>query len=749
MKLYRAVWFHLAAAVVIIVSVGLLAYANNYHNGWHFDDQSYIVQNPTIRSLENFGGMWDRLSAPGRVVVLYSFALNYHFGGTDVFGYHVVNNLIHVTTAVFVFGLVWMLMAAPRLAGTPLAAGRWLIALFTALIFVSHPLQTQAVTYICQRFASLATMFYVMSVFLYLCGRLRRRGSVAFFIAAAVTAVLGMFSKQIVITLPFVIVMIEWLFFGTFAARGGRIRIPWKVVVPLLALFLIIPSLYSFRVGNILSIKHKSSGSFRGELINNRSYPLTQLRVIPTYMRLLVWPVGQNLLYDFQTSKSLAEPRTLAGLLLIAGLLALGVALRRRHPLAAFGILWFFVTLSVESSVIPIRHVIFEHRVYLPSVGFSLLAAALIYQWSRSPRRAAAVLSVLVLTLAVLTFERNKVWRDELTLWEDVKKKSPHKMRPYLNTGIAHSDNGDYERAIADFKVALEKVPNSIMALNNLGITYTRQRRFEEAVAVFDQALAINDRWEEVWNNRGDVFRHRGEYQEALADYNRALDINPRRYRTLSNRGVVLAHLGREEEALGDFRRSLEIAPGFVEAHQNRGNLLGRMRRYEEAIADFTVVIRSNPRIPQIFNNRGNAYRRLKKYQEALSDYNRAIELDPEFAEAYNNRGVVYRQLGQVPLALQDYDRALALDPRYVTAYNNRGNLHKVAGRYRAALEDFNTALKIEPENQYVYFNRAKTHLSRRDFESALRDAEISRHLGYRQAGSFINNLKQVMHARP
>ena len=749
MNLAKSAAVRLSAAVIIIVTVGLLAYANNYRNSWHFDDQSYIVQNPTIRSLDNFRGMWDRLSAPGRVVVLYSFALNYHFGGTDVFGYHVVNNAIHVTAAVFVFGIVWMLMATPRMAGSPPARGRWLVALFTALIFVSHPLQTQAVTYICQRFASLATLFYVMSVFWYLCGRLRRRGASVYFVLAAVSAVLGMFSKQIVITLPVVILIIEWLFFGAFTRHGGRLRIPWKVIVPLAVLLMIIPALYSFRAGAILSIKHKSSGSYRGELINRQSYSMTQLRVIPTYMRLLVFPVGQNLLYDFKTSKSLTEPKTLAGLILILSLIALALALRRRNPLAAFGIFWFFVTLSVESTVIPIRHVIFEHRVYLPSVGFCLLAASLVYQWSRQPRRAAAVLSVIVLALTVLTHERNKVWRDELTLWEDVKEKSPHKMRPYLNTGIAHSANGEFEKAIADFQIALEKVPNSIMALNNLGITYTRQHRYEEALAAFDRALAISDKWEEVWNNRGDVFRHRGEFAAALADYDRALSINPQMYQTLSNRGVVLAHLGRDEESLADFQRSLEIAPGFIEAHQNRGNLLGRMRRYEEAIADFTVVIRSNPRIPQIYNNRGNAYRRLKQYDLALADYNRAIDLDPDFAEAYNNRGVVYREQGRADLALKDYDKALSLDPRYVTAYNNRGNLHKVEGRYGAALEDFNTALKIEPENRYVYFNRAKTHLSRHDFQAALRDAEISRHLGYSQAAPFINRIKQVMHARP
>ena len=564
-------------AVALIVAVGLLAYANNYQNGWHFDDQSYIVQNSTIRSLDNFKEMWHNLSAPARVVVLYSFALNWHFGQDDVTGYHIVNNLIHVITAGFVFGLVWLLLDTPAMQGTRLARRRWWVALFAGLIFVSHPLQTQAVTYICQRFASMATMFYAAGLFFYLRARLQPRGGAGFFVLAGLAAVVGMFSKQIVITLPVAVLIVEWLFFRSFSSRDGqRWRVPWKVMIPVVAFLLIIPSLYSFRVGGILSIKHKSSGSYRGELINNQTYPLTQLRVIPTYMRLLVLPVQQNLLYDFRISKSLTEPKTFGGLVLILACIGLGFACRRKYPLFAFGLFWFFLTVSVESSFIPIRHVVFEHRVYLPSIGFAILVAGLVFQFVRRPQQATALLSVMVVTLGVMTWERNKIWRDEFTLWEDVKAKSPHKMRPYLNTGIAHSEQGNFEQAIADFQIALEKVPNSIMALNNLGVTYTKMRRYDEALAAYDKALAINPKWEEVWNNRGDVFRHRKQYAEALKNYNRALEINDRMFRTLSNRGVVLAHLGRDEEALGDFQLSLKIAPGICGGPSEPGQFAGK-----------------------------------------------------------------------------------------------------------------------------------------------------------------------------
>lgn len=730
---------------IILILVGLLIYSNNYQCSWHFDDLSYIVNNPTIRNLTDFWSIWERLSAPGRTVVLYSFALNYHFGKTEILGYHVVNNAIHIISSVLIYWMTLQLLQTPRVRLLNVFKNLKVFALFVALVFLTHPIQTQAVTYICQRFASLATLFYIASISFYLKGRLGIKNKFVFFVLSAMAAVLGMFSKQITITLPITILLIERLFFRVDCSRG---KINWKIIIPVFLFLLIIPALYSFNVKDILSISHKSSGSFQGDVVDAYHYPLTQLRVIPTYIRLLFFPIGQNLLYDFPTSKSFFEWKTFGGFVFISFILVIGYKIRKTKPLLTFGIFWFFLTLLVESSFIPIRHVIFEHRVYLPSIGYAIFLVCAGYVLLKDQKKVIVSLSVFVLVFSYLTYQRNKVWKNEFTLWADVKTKSPHQMRPYLNTGIAYSEKGDFEKAIYEFNIALEKEPRSILVLNNKGIVYTKQHLFDLAILEFNKALEIDQKWAEVWNNRGDAYRHKAEYQQALNDYNKALEINPKSYRTLSNRGVVYSHLAQNELALQDFNNALLIDPDFIEANQNRGNLYGMLEKYELAIKDFTKVIDINPTIPQVYNNRGNAYRRLDKYKLAFDDYSKAIELNPQFYEGYNNRGVIYRHWKKNDLALDDYSKAIALNPDYVKAYNNRGNLLKEQGDFSLALKDFDTALGIEPENKIVYYNRAKTLIGQKDFKSALHDAQRSKDLGYQPADELIKQLNQVVNAR-
>lgn len=730
-----------AVSLIILVVVGMLVYSNNYRCSWHFDDLSYIVNNPTIRTLTDFWSIWERLSAPGRTVVLYTFALNYHFGKTDVFGYHIINNGIHIITALLVYWMCKQLFQTPRVKNSAIAGHKETLSLFIALVFLTHPIQTQAVTYICQRFASLATLFYIAAMSCYLKARLGTRVKLTFFFLSALAAVLGMFSKQITITLPISVLLTEWLFFAK--TDQWRRIFNWRILIPVLLFLLIIPALYSFNVKGMLSITHKSSGSHHGDLINAYYYPLTQLRVIPTYFRLLIFPIGQNLLFDFPASKSFFEWKTSGGFFLILVILWTGYKIRRSMVFLAFSIFWFFLTISVESSFIPIRHVIFEHRVYLPSVGFSIFIVCAIYSLVKEQKKLVISLSVIVLTFSFLTYQRNKVWQDEFTLWADVKAKSPREMRAYLNTGIAYSEIGKYDQAMDEFNKALEIYPRSVMTLNNKGIVYSRQNLFDLAILEYNKALEIDQNWAEIWNNRGDAYRHKAEYEMSLDDYNKALEINPQLYRASSNRGVVYSHLGRNDLALTDFNQAIRLDPDFIEAYQNRGNLYGIIKQYALAVKDFTKVIESNASIPQVYNNRGNAFRHMGEYKLAFEDYNKAIELDPAFAEGYNNRGIIYRQWNKTDLALKDYNKAILLSSDYVKAYNNRGNLYKQQGQYNLALEDFNTALGIEPDNQIVYYNRAQTLIGKGDFSNALKDAQKSKMLGLPQAEKLVEQLNK------
>src|SRR6185369_5622186 len=286
------------------------------------------------------------------------FALNYRLGGVDVTGYHIVNLLIHLTNGGLVYCLVSLLRKSPFFPVDQGTDDYRLIPLFTTLLFICHPVQTQAVTYISQRVASLATLFYLGTLILWLVARnaAKRNVRILLYGVAFGTALLAMATKEIAFTLPLTLLLLEYIFFG------GQLR---RLVVPAALFFLaasLIPAAFFAATGGnggLLDLLRRLATPTN--LISRTDYFLTQLRVQVTYLRLLVLPTGQNLDYDYPVAHSLFSLPVMASLALITGMLfgALFLLYRARGSgrfdlrLIGFGILWFFITLSVESSFIP------------------------------------------------------------------------------------------------------------------------------------------------------------------------------------------------------------------------------------------------------------------------------------------------------------------------------------------------------------------------------------------------------------
>ena len=579
--------------VVAIALVGLLAYSNAFHSGFVFDDETEIVNQKLIRDLDNFLGRWDGYRAyPNRALVYVTFALNYRVGGLHTTGYHVVNVLVHLGTALLVYVLVLLSFRTPHLRRSALAPWASSVAVVAALLFVTHPIQTQAVTYIVQRLASLATFFFVLAVVLYVRWRLTRDGGAEGRIGGWVTyagvlasTVAAMKSKEIALTLPVVIAVYEVAFF----AGGWRKRL--TRLVPILATIAIVPlSTFGLRrsLGELLSevaeVKVQTA-------MSRLDYLRTQLSVIATYLRLLVLPVNQNLDYDYAVSRSFLEPQVALSGLLLLSLAAAAVAvwggpvvrLTRRacdpaSRLVSFGIAWFFVTLSLESSVIPIADVIFEHRVYLPSVGFFVAAASACALLARrfAPGRAAAMtvtVGVLISApLAAATFARNEVWFTDLSLWSDVVAKSPGKSRPQDNLGLALAHRRREAEAIVHFREAVRLDPTNVRAHNNLGVALAKLGRLMEAKAAFLAALHVDPDHAEALHNLGRIYLvNEGRFEEAATLFQRAIRRRPDYADAYANLGAAWNQLGR----YGDTIRLLDGVADTVRtqphAHFNLG----------------------------------------------------------------------------------------------------------------------------------------------------------------------------------
>ncbi|MBI5196906.1 MAG: tetratricopeptide repeat protein [Nitrospirae bacterium] len=521
-----------------------------------------------------------------RFITFFTFMLNYQLHGLDVTGYHVVNLAIHIINALLVYWLVVLTFKTPFFNFHPSSLiPHLLIALFSALLFVSHPIQTQAVTYITQRFTSLATLFYLLSLVMYVKFRTQNTehkvqntdkrqkifslSSVFWYLTSVLSAVLAMKTKEIAFTLPIIIVLYEIFFFSksqnsetsssmqnppipplTKGGKGGfscitrhaglsdRQASRFLYFLFFLLTMLIIPlSLIGVndRIDKLTEDLNEITKS--GTSMSRWDYLFTQFRVIVTYVRLLFFPVNQNLDYDYPIYNSFLNPNVFLSFLFLLSIFGLGVYLfyYSKNPpsspfykggikgdqaspnsltithhalrIMAFGIFFFFITLSVESSIIPIEDIIFEHRLYLPSIGLIIAFVSAVFcfspylssfnlQPSSFLSRHALRITVLLLTtsvivLAIATYQRNSVWQDVFRLCEDMVKKSPKKARTHNNVGLAYYLKGETDKAIEHFQIALSLNPYYVPAHNNLYIAYTAKGWIKEGLQHFYIAQSL------------------------------------------------------------------------------------------------------------------------------------------------------------------------------------------------------------------------------------------------------------------
>jgi hypothetical protein len=460
----------------------VVAYSGTLTTPFFFDDELVIVKNPVIKDMglffepskaEIFTGHFEYPTFKRRYIGYLTFALNYRLHGLNVSGYHLVNLFIHISTALLLYLLVILSFQTPFLRSSSLKDYAPHIALFSALLFACHPLQTQAVTYIWQRVTSLASLLLLLSLTAYVRWRLSQSASAGikalpWYLLCLLSAVLAMKTKEIAFMLPLTIALYEFFFFqGPIARRT-------LFLVPLFCTMLIIPlTLFSIDqpAGELIDDVEGMRGNTE---LSRWQYLMTSFRVIVTYVRLLFLPIHQNLDYDYPVYSSFLDGAVLLSFLFLMSLLGLGVSLlfrsRDTSPhlrIISFGIFWFFINLLLESSIIPLNNVIWEHRLYLPSMGVSLAVSTLVFTGVQKLRErgkggaqtAVSVLVAVVLILTGATYARNRVWGDEVTLWQDVVKKSPRKARGDNNLGNAYRSLGNFDEAIKQYQFALQLDP--------------------------------------------------------------------------------------------------------------------------------------------------------------------------------------------------------------------------------------------------------------------------------------------------
>lgn len=576
--------FRKAAALAALAAFTFIIYSNVLHGPFIFDDGMYIIDNQQIK---DFSLLWP--PSP-RFLTYLSFAFNYSLGGLNTFGYHLFNVIVHIFNSALVFAVALLFFRTAALKDKGVEMYALPVALMASFFFAAHPVQTQAVSYITQRFASLTALFYLLSIACWLKWRTSERsGRAVFYGVALLSAIAAQLTKETGFTLPAVIVLLELAFFMGTGSKWKRCAalVPFILVMAIVPLLLFAPGIFGEGISGV-SETTRVQQLIDLDKVSRHDYMATQFRVMVTYFRLLVLPVGQNLDYDYAIYKSFFAPGVILSALLVIPIFALGVFLLGRGikgggPLkliAGFGVLFFLISISIESSIIPINDVIYEHRLYLPLAGAALFfSAALMWLFEYSKKRfklalsplAWAIIAVVFLAgpLAAATFTRNSLWADDLLFWKDAVAKSHEKGRVHNNYGRVLYKKGFTAEGMAEFKAAVELDPVTPSGYYNLGNAYKDLGRMEEAIKAFEIAISQEPGKLNARNNLGLAYFTVGRYAEAVEQFEAILARNPNDFRARNNLGLAYSAMGRTDLAEEEFRAAISIKPDFADALNN------------------------------------------------------------------------------------------------------------------------------------------------------------------------------------
>ena len=583
---------------LLVVIAGVCAYIPSFDGAFMFDEITRIEKSDQLH------GLWplSRMLSGRRPVVTFTLALNYKMSELDTRSYHAVNLTIHILAALTLYGILRRTLQRLEKQGAGLGgAGPWL-ALSVALIWVVHPLQTQSVTYIIQRGESLMGLFYLLSLYCVIRGVDSVRPRV-WYAAAVVACGLGMGSKAVMITAPCVVLLYDRIFLAK--SFVGALRRRWGLYLCLAATWGVLMWLGIVR--GVLDPTKGGSATvgFGYKGVTPLEYALTQCDVIVHYLKLSFWPSGLCLDYGWAAVKSagaVAVPSVVIAAFLVGTVWCLA-----RKPQLGFVGAWFFIILAPTSSFIPIKDLVFEHRMYLPLagvitlavVGWHHLSAQLCTRMGAKPLLArwssACAATVVVAILGCVTADRNKDYHSRLAMWSDVVAKRPENARAYSNLGVALISEGRFAEAIEPCRQATRVDPNFAGGHYRLAQALKKNDKSQEAIASFSTAIELYPRYEEAHIDRGNTFYDLRRFEEAADDYRMVMKINPRNAGMSINLGNALGALGKYDEAIAAYREALRIKPDWVEARFHLANRLHGLGRLEEAIREYREVLRRRP----------------------------------------------------------------------------------------------------------------------------------------------------------
>jgi len=588
--------------ILIVTSAVLSPCLKNDFTNW--DDESYVIQNKEIRELswsnikQIFSSFYVSLYLP---LTMLSYSIEYHFFGLDPAPYHTTNLLLHLLNSLLVFWMIFML------------SNKVSISLIVGLLFGIHPLHVESVAWISERKDVLSSFFFLGTIICYLY-YLKNIQTKKWLYLSLILFVLSLLSKAMAIPLPFLLILIDYLFYKKIDWNSLKEKIP----------FFVIAIIFSIIAMNILKQEPDLT------LVQNIFFASYGFLFI---FKKIIVPTGLSCFY--------ARPEGLHYLVLLSPLIvgisvAITLFLGRFQRKIIFGVLFFLITILPVSQFIRTGHVLTADRyTYIPSIGiFYIVAEGFYWLFKKHFRYTKTIRDILIIVLfgtisilSFLTWHRCQIWKDSLSLWDNVLKK-------YSNIAVAY---------------------------NNRGVAYIEKKEYNKAIADLINATLINPRYEKAYSNLCKVYRIIGEYEKAILSCKKALEISPHFLEAYNNLGDTYTVLGKYKEELEIYNKEAETNPNNTNAHYNLCSTYWAISKYEKAINACKKSIEIKPLFLEAYDKLGNIYLTIGKHKEAIELYKKTLEINPDLASAHNNLAVIYYYTKQYGLSVKHTSRAIEL----------------------------------------------------------------------------------------
>jgi tetratricopeptide (TPR) repeat protein len=588
--------FQYAFAYISIFIILIIIYSNSFYGEWHFDDFANIVNNPYIQ-IKDFS--WENVKHciygleqknPSRPLSYLSYAWNYYFSGTDVFAYHLVNFIIHYLAALFLFLFIYNTLKLP-LIRERYSGIAYPTALLAALFWAINPVHVTSVTYIVQRMASMAGLFYIMSMFFYLKARTatNSRNSIFFFIFSAVFGLAAILSKENAVMLP-----VSIFIYDLFLITGLN-----KENIKKYLKFAALPILFIAIAGFIYADFSAIFEDYKIRDFTMVQRLLTEPRVILFYLSLLFYPINSRLtlLYDIDVSRSLFQPwTTLPAILLILTAICCAFYIAKKRPLISFCIIFYFLNHLIEGSIFSLE-LIYEHRNYLPSMLlFIPVAEFIIYAIDYfSYKKIIQIIVALGIVVILVgegdnSYNRNKIVSDDLFLWLDNINKSPRLSRPHSNLGRVYANSHMNKKALFEYQKAIalnnfgSKYALAIQE-HNSGLLYFGERKDDQAMYCFEKSLEILPRYIQTTIHIAKIKMRHNKIQDAKQIIEDKLKKYPGSFELMELYSFILLKYGEINESKDIAKKCLIHDSNSIFSLQIMAEICRQKNNYSGAIS--------------------------------------------------------------------------------------------------------------------------------------------------------------------